>query len=598
MFFVQAALSKVGKKPLLRSGNRCLTIKTKKEMKKNLFMVAAVALVALVSCNKETNSPLQPAPVSDIKFEAEFVNEQTKTSIGEADKNGYRNVTWDLGEEVYINGTLFTATGRKEDGKAIFETKDLNFATAEQYDAIYPATAGTSLDAVTIPAAQDGTFANAAIAVAQSENRSLAFMNVASLIKFQVPAAYASVTIESTANLAGAVPVSFNEDGVPVIGEVTNASKVITLENVNADVDYYVAVLPGDHKFTFNIDGRLSKEATQTLTATRAGILALGVLPKPAKLDRNLAFSAATATATMGETFTAPTLSGVTDGVTYTSSEPTVATVDANGTVNVLAAGETTITASAEATEVYNAGSASYKLTVENPLTDWNLIGAIGTINMVKSDTYTDLYVAKNVTLDSNKKFKFVNKDNTKTVGAWGTSGDVDTKEQINQWYGSDATASYGANIFVSTAGQYDVYFSPTNLDFLIIKTGVECVDSDWEVVGWFNGKDTWSGNSGYSLQLNYILVAHSITIDLNADAYIKLLKNKSWDDKNGGGWIGTKSDTTYNLDVDQSAEVSTYHSYGDHNSQFHIKNAGTYRITANIGDYYKSVKVKITRIK
>ena len=84
----------------------------------------------------------------------------------------------------------------------------------------------------------------------------------------------------------------------------------------------------------------------------------------------------------------------------------------------------------------------------------------------------------------------------------------------------------------------------------------------------------------------------------MNADAYIKLLKNKSWNDKNGGGWIGTKSDTTYNLDVDQSAEVSTYHSYGDHNSQFHIKNAGTYRITANIGDYYTSVKVKITRIK
>ena len=568
-------------------------------MKKNLFMVAAVALMALVSCNKETNSPLQPAPVSDIKFEAEFVNEQTKTSIGDADDNGYRNVTWDIGEVVYINGTLFTATGRKEDGKAIFETKNLDFATAEKYDAIYPASAGETLAAVTIPAAQDGTFANAAIAVAQSENRSLAFMNVASLIKFQVPAAYSTVTIESTANLAGAVSVSFNEAGVPVIGEVTNASKKITLENVNAGVDYYVAILPGDHKFTFNLDGRLSKEATKTLTATRAGILALGVLPKPAKLDRNLAFSVATVSVKLTETFTAPTLSGVKDGVTYTSSDTDVATVDAStGAVTLVAGGETTITASAEATEVYNAGSASYKLTVENPLTDWNLIGAIGTINMVKSDTYTDLYVAKNVTLDSNKKFKFVNKDNTKTVGAWGTSGDVDTKQQINQWYGSDATASYGANIFVSTAGQYDVYFSPTNLDFLIIKTGVECVDSDWEVVGWFNGKDTWSGNSGYKLQWNYILVAHTITIDLNADAYIKLLKNKSWDDKNGGGWIGTKSDTTYNLGVDESAEVSTYHSYGDHNSQFHIKNAGTYRITANIGDYYTSVKVKITRIK
>ena len=280
MFFVQAALSKVGKKPLLGSGNRCLTIKTKKEMKKNLFVVAAVALVALVSCNKETNSPLQPAPVSDIKFEAEFVNEQTKTSIGEADENGYRNVTWDLGELVHINGTLFKATGHKEDGKAIFETENLDFATAEQYNAIYPASAGKSLDAVTIPAAQDGTFANAAIAVAQSENRSLAFMNVASLIKFQVPAAYSKVTIESTANLAGAVSVSFNEAGVPVIGEVTNASKKITLENVKAGVDYYVAILSGDHKFTFRFDGYLSKASNTSLSASRAEILNLGVLPE------------------------------------------------------------------------------------------------------------------------------------------------------------------------------------------------------------------------------------------------------------------------------------------------------------------------------
>lgn len=248
-------------------------------MKKNLFTVAAVALVAFVSCNKETNSPVQPAPVSDIKFEAEIA--QTKTAIGKPDSEGNRDVTWVLGDQVNINGTLFTATGFKEDGKAIFETKNLDFATAEQYDAIYPATAGTSLEAVTIPAAQDGTFANAAIAVAQSENRSLAFMNVASLIKFQVPAAYASVTVESTANLAGTVSVTFDEDGTPVIGEVTNASKVITLNDVKADVDYYVAILPGDHKFTFNIDGRLSKEASTTLTATRAGILSLGKLPEP-----------------------------------------------------------------------------------------------------------------------------------------------------------------------------------------------------------------------------------------------------------------------------------------------------------------------------
>ena len=252
-------------------------------MKKNLFMVAAVALVALVSCNKETNSSLQPAPVSDIKFEAEIA--QTKTSIGDPDSEGNRDATWVRGDQVNINGTLFTATGFKEDGKAIFETENLDFTVAEQYDAIYPATAGTSLEAVTIPAAQDGTFANAAIAVAQSENRSLSFLNVASLLRFQVPADYASVTIESTANLAGTVSVTFDEDGTPVIGEVTNASNVITLNDVKADVDYYVAILPENHKFTVRLDGYLSKASTKTLSIARANMINLQKLPAPEECE-------------------------------------------------------------------------------------------------------------------------------------------------------------------------------------------------------------------------------------------------------------------------------------------------------------------------
>lgn len=83
------------------------------------------------------------------------------------------------------------------------------------------------------------------------------------------------------------------------------------------------------------------------------------------KAARNLTFSSATATATLGEAFTAPTLSGVTDGVVYTSLNTAVATVDAaTGVVTLVAAGETTITAAAEETETLQAGTASYTLTV------------------------------------------------------------------------------------------------------------------------------------------------------------------------------------------------------------------------------------------
>ena len=509
-------------------------------MKKNLFTVAAVALVAFVSCNKETNSPVQPAPVSDIKFEAEMV--QTKTAIGDADDEGNRAVTWVLGDQVNINGTLFTANGIKEDGKAIFETDNLDFATAEQYDAVYPATAGTSLEAVTIPAAQDGTFANAAIAVAQSENRSLAFMNVASLIKFQVPAAYASVTVESTANLAGTVSVTFDEDGTPVIGKVTNASKVITLENVKADEDYYVAILPGNHKFTFNIDGRLSKEASTTLTATRAGILALGVLPKPAKLDRNLAFSAATATATVGEAFTAPTLSGVKDGVTYKSSNTAVATVDTStGAVTLVAAGETTITASAEATEVYNAGSVSYTLTVNLKESDYALIG---THNNWSFSDLTPLYIDGNNFVASGLKgldeFKIVNKSATKWEEATTNKGCNTTMKTSGISY---LVLNHNAsNIKVASSAQlYDIEVNK-DLSLITIKeSNLTVKASQFSVVG---SNDNWDSDIVFlSTSTTNVYVAKNIYF--KKDVGVKFRQDRGWANNWSCDWKALNVNTT-----------------------------------------------------
>ena len=87
--------------------------------------------------------------------------------------------------------------------------------------------------------------------------------------------------------------------------------------------------------------------------------------PEPELQERNLAFSLTTATATVGEDFTEPTLTGATDGVTYSSSNTSVATVnESTGEVTLVAKGETTITATAAADATYKAGAASYALTV------------------------------------------------------------------------------------------------------------------------------------------------------------------------------------------------------------------------------------------
>lgn len=90
-----------------------------------------------------------------------------------------------------------------------------------------------------------------------------------------------------------------------------------------------------------------------------------GETPEPELQERNLQFSVTTTTATVGEEFVEPTLTGGVAGVTYSSSNTTVATVnETTGEVTLIAAGETTITATAKADEIYAADEASYILTV------------------------------------------------------------------------------------------------------------------------------------------------------------------------------------------------------------------------------------------
>lgn len=79
---------------------------------------------------------------------------------------------------------------------------------------------------------------------------------------------------------------------------------------------------------------------------------------------QHISFSSESVTAVLGQPFTAPALSGVKTTVSYASSEESVATVASDGTVTLIGTGTTTITATAAASDEYNAGTASYTLKV------------------------------------------------------------------------------------------------------------------------------------------------------------------------------------------------------------------------------------------
>lgn len=164
------------------------------------------------------------------------------------------------------------------------------------------------------------------------------------------------------------------------------------------------------------------------------------------KEERNLAWSAATATATVGEAFTAPTLSGVTDGVTYTSSNTGVATIDASGVVTIVAAGTTTITATAEENETHNAGEASYTLTVSEASTggDKTYYVKVTEAPTDWSGTYLIVYQDENMIFDGSlTTLDAANNYKTVTIA----DGKIEATAEVAQYQFTIATMTGGYSI-------------------------------------------------------------------------------------------------------------------------------------------------------
>ena len=166
---------------------------------------------------------------------------------------------------------------------------------------------------------------------------------------------FASETINAT--LGEAVPAN-------ALTKDTDAAVVYTSSNVEvATVDAATGEVTLVAAGTTTI--KAATEATEKYKAGEASYTLVVVDPN-AKKPANLAFANATVTVDLSEAVPANALTKDTDAaVVYTSSNVEVATVDAaTGEVTLVAAGTTTIKAATEATETYEAGEATYTLTV------------------------------------------------------------------------------------------------------------------------------------------------------------------------------------------------------------------------------------------
>lgn len=194
----------------------------------------------------------------------------------------------------------------------------------------------------------------------------------------------------------------------------------------------------------FTVGGTSGHRRIQKLTITYQKAVGEVILE-----SRDLKFSSVEASATMGKSFTAPTLSGVISDVTYTSSDAAVATVNATtGEVTLVAAGTTIITASAPETAEYEAGMASYTLTV-------NPASSAGTKTFtVKSDDIVSnsAYTAYSTTIDG-RVWVITCGGNQKSVGVNSSNRSKCNLSNTNytKYAVSPLTTSSTASAFAST---------------------------------------------------------------------------------------------------------------------------------------------------
>ena len=195
----------------------------------------------------------------------------------------------------------------------------------------------------------------------------------------------------------------------------------------------------------FTVGGTSGHRRIQKLTITYQKAVGEVILE-----SRDLKFPSAEASATMGKSFTAPTLSGVTSDVTYTSSNAAVATVNATtGEVTLVAAGETIITASAPETAEYEAGTASYTLTV-NPASS---AGTTKTFTVKSDDIVSNsAYTAYSKTIDG-RAWVITCGGNQKSVGVNSSNRSKCNLSNTNytKYAVSPLTASSTASAFAST---------------------------------------------------------------------------------------------------------------------------------------------------
>ena len=221
-------------------------------------------------------------------------------------------------------------------------------------------------------------------------------------------------------------------------------------------------------KLTYQISAQAGAEITWTFTVRsdnyKDSTFKLIVTITDRDKQENFKFKNTTITKTYGNQPFTQTVTGEKTDVTYASSNERVATVDNDGKVTIVGAGDTTITATAAQTNDYASASASYTLTVNKlriavPAPGKNKLEYDGTTQTYMPDRLDTAYCT--ITDNTAKDVRANNAHYTATVSLndkanteWDIATENDTSNQTYDFWITPATAIVTALDKKITTGQ------------------------------------------------------------------------------------------------------------------------------------------------
>ena len=302
---------------------------------KVLLSIAAVAVLSVVSCQKE-NSGIAPESTPEIEVvknvepNPNFTPTKAFSFIGHTDNDfdpetktslDGTQVKWAVGDGIYLfDGTAPRAFVSDNGSVSATANFDGSAVVADKYYAIYPSGKISTVEskkviATTIPTFQTATEnsfapkANVAVAYSESDptgDAALQFKNIAAVVKFKINAENTDVRkvrldAINGEDMTGAMNVTFNDDGTFSTASVhANSESCVILESdtdLNPAQTYYMAIKPGTYAGGFKItliknDGSFrSINNTTSNTLERNDLVNFGTLPvvsswKSAKADQ------------------------------------------------------------------------------------------------------------------------------------------------------------------------------------------------------------------------------------------------------------------------------------------------------------------------